>query len=76
MNKFLLGWALAQTLITIFCIFLLYKKPTTHNEIENLKQKNKRNRASDIDNDISADITREESKKERKRWIKRRNKNK
>lgn len=75
MNKFLLGWSIAMTLITIFCVYLLYKKPSTHNEIENLKQKNKRNKGSDIDNEISAKLTdnKETTRKKRRKLF---NKNK
>lgn len=55
--------------LNVWLSYLLYKKPTTHNEIDNLKQKNKRNRASNINNDISASI---ESKEPRKGLFKNR----
>jgi hypothetical protein len=56
-NFILLGWALATTASTFFMGWLLFKKPTNTYEIDNLKQKNKRNKQSNIDNDISARIT-------------------
>lgn len=55
-------------IIVLFQSWLLYKKDTTHNEIANLKQKNKRNRDSNIDNDITPHI---EVKKQRKGLLKR-----
>lgn len=56
MKDFLFGWAIISTLINIYVIWLLSKKPLTENNIENLKQKNKRNKQSNIDNDISSRI--------------------
>lgn len=58
-------WITIIVLIALnaWTIYLLYKKPTTHNEIDNLKQKNKRNRASNIDNDITTSIESKEPKK-------------
>lgn len=56
MNNFLLGWAISSTLLSVFTIWLLYKKPSTENNIDNLKQKNKRNKQSNIDNDITPQI--------------------
>jgi len=70
MKDFLLGWAIISTLINIYVIWLLSKKPLTENNIENLKQKNKRNKQSNIDNDISSRIDLENvnnDKKQRKK---------
>ena len=65
MNKYLLGFAIASFLLAMYTIYLLSKKDTVENnyEIENLKQKNKRNKQSKIDNDISARIEEETPKK-------------
>lgn len=74
MEKFLLGWALASTIIALFSIWMLFKKQSTTNEIDTLKQKNKRNKNSTIDNDINANIGDKDNK--RKKRIKLFNKNK
>ena len=63
MQNFLLGWSISSTIIALFTIWLLFKKVSTHNQIDNLKQKNKRNKNTNIDNEISARI--EPEKKER-----------
>lgn len=65
MQNFLLGWSIASTIIAIFAIWLLFKKPTTHNEVDRLRQTSKRIRGSNIDNDISATIE-TKPKKEKK----------
>lgn len=54
-------------IIVLFQSWLLYKKNTTHNEIANLKQKNKRNRASKIDNDITPTIEAKPRKRRKNR---------
>lgn len=64
MQNFLLGWAIASTVIAIFAIWLLFKKVSTHNEIDNLKQKNKHNKSSNIDNDITATLDSQKEKKQ------------
>ena len=63
MDKFYLGWAICATLICLLTVYLLSNKETTENNIENLKQKNKRNKNSNIDNDISARVEVEEAVK-------------
>jgi len=63
MDKYLIGGLAVSLLINMLTIWLLFKKPTTHNEIANLKQKNKRNKNSNIDNDISAKMEAKEPKK-------------
>ena len=73
----MLGWALSSTLTSFFLGWMLYKKNTTENKIANLKQKNKRNRKSNLDNDISANIPQTKEHKRRRFNInlKRRKKN-
>lgn len=61
---FLLGWAICATLLAVFFGWLLYRKETY--QIRNLKQKNKRNSGSNIDNDITPHI----ETKQRKRRLK------
>jgi len=69
MNNFLIGWALAMTVITLLCAYLLYKKvsESTTNNIDKLRQNNRRNRDSTIDNDISASVTSENIRKREKK---------
>lgn len=61
-----LGWALCATAMACFMGWLLYKKQSTTNKIDNLKQKNKRNKQSSIDNDITATIPTEKLNKRNK----------
>jgi hypothetical protein len=63
MDKYLIGGLVVSLLINTLTIWLLFKKQTTYNKIANLKQKNKRNKGSNIDNDISAKMEAKESKK-------------
>lgn len=65
MQNFLLGWAISSTLIALFLGYLLYKKPSTTNEIDRVKEVNKRIKNSTIDNKIHADITGEKRRKRR-----------
>lgn len=65
MNPYLL-WAISSTIIALFAIWLLFKKQSTTNEIDKLKQKNKHVKSSNIDNNIHADISQETKRKRRK----------
>jgi amino acid permease len=66
MKEFLLGWAIAATLIALFAIWMLFKKVTTTNNIEDQTIKNKRNKASNIDNRIDSQLTTETKRKKRR----------
>ena len=67
MQNFLLGWAICATLLAVLLMFLLYKKQSVTNDIDNLKQKNKHNKNSTINNDIKADIQSKDTKEKRPR---------
>jgi hypothetical protein len=51
-------------IIVLWQSWLLFKKPTTSYEIDHLKQKNKKNEGSIIDNQINAQIESNKPKKE------------
>lgn len=63
----ILGGLIISLLINVLTITLLYKKQSVTNEIDNLKQKNKHNKNSTIDNDIKADIQSKDTKEKRPR---------
>ena len=65
MEEFLLGWSIIATILAILAIYLLFKKVSTTNNIEDQKINNKRNKGSNIDNDITSDI--QETKRKRRR---------
>lgn len=66
----LLGYSICSTIVWI----VLANKPTYDYNIDNLKQKNKRNKDSTIDNDISANINIKQPDKREQRRTKRQNK--
>lgn len=74
MQNILIGYSICATLVIIILSWILYKRPTTKNEIANLKQKNKRNRDSSIDNDITPTLNIEAKKQRPKHRFRRKNK--
>ena len=74
MIYFLIGWATVSTLLAFWLGWLLYKRPTTENEISIGKHVTKRNRDSNIKSDITPTIETKTPKKARKRILTKRRK--